>query len=164
MAHPELDLKTDRPFQVRFWRFQRFAWIAMAMVLLVALAGLTGKGGPLSRATAAGPQGQVDYPRISRWEMTDEMTVSLPSESTGEVTIEIDDAFSRIFQIESTQPAPKESYVTGTGERLVFNLAEPGGRKTISVFIRPLQPSFSSRIQIRINNGHPLVLSPVVLP
>lgn len=164
MAHPELDLKTDRPFQVRFWRFQRFAWIVMAMIIVAALAGLTGKGGQLSRATAAGPQGQVDYPRISRWEMTDEMTVSLPSGSADEATIEIDDAFSKVFQIESTQPAPKESYVTGTGERLVFNLAEPGAGRTISVFIRPLQPAFSPRIQMRINNGDPLVLTPVVLP
>lgn len=164
MTHSELDLETDRPFQVRFWRFQRFAWFALAVVLLAALAGLTGKGGKLSRATAAGPQGQVDYPRVSRWEMTDEMTIRLPGGTTGEAAIEIGDDFSKIFQIESTQPAPKESQVIRGGERLIFNLGEPAGSRTISLFIRPLEPSFSSRIRVRINNGDPLVLTPVVLP
>lgn len=49
MTQSEFDLESDRPFQVKFWRFQRVAWMVLALVLLTALLGLTGKGGPFAR-------------------------------------------------------------------------------------------------------------------
>lgn len=164
MAHSGLDLKTDRSFQIRFWHFQRFAWLAFLVILLIALAGLTGKGGPLSRATASGPQGSIDYPRVTRWEMTDDLTITLPPRRTGKTNIDIDNSFSKIFQIEDIQPAPTARLVTGAGQRLIFDLAEPAGKKSISIHVRPLQPSLWSNIPVWINDGEPLVLTPVVLP
>lgn len=164
MAQSEPDLESDRPFQIRFWHFQRFAWIVLALVLLAALAGLTGKGGPLSRASVSGPQGEVTYPRVSRWQLGDEMVVSLPPGTGQSVAIEIGGGFSKIFQLERIQPAPKESYATPDGQLLVFDLAGPSGRRDISFFLRPGQPTLSSAIWVRIGDGAPLVLTPTILP
>ena len=161
---PEVESEADRRFQKRFWLFQRFAWAGMVLVLVAALAGLTGKGGPLSRTTVSDAQASVTYPRVARWESADDIQIELSPAISGRAEIDIGDEFARIFQVEDIHPQPSRSFATGTGQRLVFDLGEPAGPRTITLHVRPLHPSVSAAPSVRINGGEALVMSPVVLP
>jgi hypothetical protein len=165
MTDPKgLDLGEDRAFQERFWTAERVAWFIMVLIILAALAGLTGHGGPLARATAGGASGEVDYPRITRWEASDEFNLTLPETSGDEAAVEVDSSFSNIFEIEDIQPQPSKSMVTGAGHRLVFELGEPAGSRKITVHVRAMKPSLGTSVDLRLNDGPPLRLRPVVLP
>ena len=49
-----LDLDDDRPFQERYWRWQRGAWAVFALIVTAALAGLTGEWGKPAVVTGSG--------------------------------------------------------------------------------------------------------------
>lgn len=164
MIPSDLHLETDRSFQLRFWRVQRFCWFGFALILLIALAGFTGKGGPFARTVATSPQGKVEYPRVLRWQTGDEIVITLPPGTAQSTSIDLDAGFLKLLQVEQIQPTPKQSYTTGGGQRLVFDVGRPGGSKNISFIVRPLHPAISSRIRVRINDGDPLALTPVILP
>jgi len=164
-AHSEgLDLNDDKPFQERFWTFQRFAWLAFALCVILALAGLTGGGGPLSRATASGDAGTVDYPRVARWEASDALRIILPESANRQVRIDIGSAFSEVFELEDIQPQPSASEATAEGLRFVFDLSDPPGERRIVMHVRAMRPSLGRAMHIRINGGPALAFAPVVLP
>ena len=162
--HKGLELNEDRPFQEKFWSFERGAWVVMALIMVAALAGLTGQGGPLAGASVAGPDGRIEYPRIARWEADDSLTVTLPPGAAGEATIDIGPAFSDIFGISDVRPTPAESSATGDGQRMTFDLGDGAGPRRIVLHVRPTKPSFGKPIEMRLNGGPPMTLTPVVLP
>lgn len=158
------DLNSDRAFQEKFWTFERVAWIFFALVVLAGLAGFTGRGGSFADATVSGPTGSIHYPRVTRWLTRDELRLALPPGTSGQAVVELDQGFSRIFEIEKIQPTPAESHATGEGQRLVFDLRPPDGRKELIFHVRGSQPLLGGRTWMRINGGPPLFFSSVVLP
>ena len=159
-----LELVTNRPFQRRFWRIQRVGWVIMALILLAALLGLTGKGGPLARASVTGPEGEVVYPRVARWQTADELEVRFSRVSAGEATVQVGVEFGRVFQVEGIQPEPSSSIVIAGGQQLTFEVGPGEGEKSVTINVRPTQPELATRIPIRINGGDPMRITPVVLP
>jgi hypothetical protein len=167
MSKPDahgIELEEDRGFQEKFWSAERVAWAIFALIVIAALVGLTGQGGKLAHATVSGPTGTVEYPQITRWETSDELRLTLPPGSGDQATVEISSAFSEVFEFEDIQPAPSENYATAAGQRLIFDLAEPAGRREIVMHVRAMQPALSRRIQMRIDDGPALSFTPVVLP
>lgn len=159
-----LDIELDRPLQERIWVAKRVGWMLFALIILLALAGLTGKGGPLSRATEAGPQGSVVYPRVARWQTSDEIRVTLNASGTSQAVVELDPSLSRLFQIESVQPMPSESRLTKQGIRLSFAADGETLPASILFSVVPVAPAFEAEIGVRLNGGERRLLSPTVVP
>lgn len=159
-----IELDEDRPFQERFWSFQRIAWVVMGLIVAAALAGLTGAGGLLSRAEATAPGATLDYPRVTRWQASDDMRLTLAPRGADQATIMIGASFFDIFEIEEIHPAPAESGATASGQRLVFDLGEASGEREIIFHIRATAPALTATYQVRVDDGPAMRLSPVVLP
>ena len=136
--------------------------MAMHIAMIAALIGLTGQGGMLAHAKASAGEASIDYPRVTRWEASDEFRLTVPGGGDG-VTVEIGPAFSKVFEYEDIQPVPAEHYATGDGQRLIFDLGEPAGKREIVFHVRAMQPSLGAPMQFRVN-GAPVTLHPVVLP
>ena len=162
--HTRLDVDENRDFQEKFWTFQRFAWAAMVLILVAALAGATGSGGPLAHATASGPGGSIDYPRIARWQAAERMIVRLPPDAAGTARIELGEAFARTFAIENIEPQPSSSVATAAGHRYEFDLGDGPGEKRIILHLRAASPSPPVRVPARLGEASALPLRLVVLP
>lgn len=162
-ANNGLELNEDRAFQEKFWIAERVAWIAMVAVLALALLGLTGRGGPLATATVSTPQGEVTYPRVTRWEADDSLTFKL-APGGAEATVDLSSTFGQLFEIVDIQPAPHESRSTANGQRLLFKLGDPSGTREVVIHVRAAKPSLGRQFDVRINGGEPVSLRAVVLP
>lgn len=159
----DLELDDDRRFQEKFWTFERFAWVLLGLIVLAALAGFTGQGGPFGRAKAAGSSGEIDYPRVTRWETSDEIRLTLAG-GGDQAVVEIGSAFSEVFEFEDMQPAPSASYATPEGHRHVFDLRGGSGKREIVMHVRAMRPALGVAIDMRINDAPALQIRPVVLP
>jgi hypothetical protein len=156
-----LQLEEHRGFQERFWTVERWAWLFFGLILLAALAGLAGGGGFLSHSTIVTDAGEVDYPRVSRWESADEVTVTfgLPA---GEHRLTLSPQFSQFFQIEDIQPMPDQSLTSPTGEVMVFR-SENGPPSKVVLHLRAQRPGLA-RYDISLNGGDPVGVTTLVLP
>jgi hypothetical protein len=161
-ARPELE--EDRPFQERFWNAQRVAWFILILIVIAALAGFSGQGGPFARATVSGPAGMIDYPRVTRWETSDEIRLTLGAGIERQAVVEIGPAFPDLFELEDIQPAPAESHAGPNGQRLVFHLDPAPARREVIMHVRAMRPSFTKGIDMRIGEGPRLRIRSVVLP
>jgi len=155
-----LQLNEDRPFHERFWVVERWAWVLFAIIILMALAGLTGGGGVLSRASATLDTGEVDYPRITRWESSDDLTVTFDADrETHRLTL--GRPFSEYFEVEAVQPEPSRSLAAGDAYVMEFNAeADPPARVTLH--IRPMHPGIA-RFQLGLD-GEQTAATSVILP
>lgn len=162
-ARRDLEIDEDRRFQERMWRAERLAWIGFALVVVVALLGLTGQGGPLQRAALRGETGEIDYPRVTRWEASDEIRLTLEGgPGRAQAVVETDRRFSETFEIEDIQPAPADAVATPEGQRLTFDL-QPGRSGSVTVHVRAMRPSLGAATRVHID-GEPFTVAPVILP
>ena len=163
VAPRDLQIDEDRVFQERMWTAERIAWVGFVLILAVALLGLTGQGGPLQRVTLRSDAAQIDYPRVTRWETSDEIVLTLSgAPGAAEAVIETDQTFAQVFEIEDIQPAPAESLALPHGQRLVFALGE-GGSGQVTLHVRAMKPSLGRAIGFQVD-GEPMTITPVVLP
>lgn len=140
----------DPVFQRRFWLVERIAWIGFIFLLATALTGLTGGGGPLAQATVETPAGTIDYPRVSRWQAADSMTVRFGRHVDDE-TLELAPAFLETYEVTSIQPEPRSATTTPNGVRYAFDV-ELGGE--IVFRIRARRPAFLADASVRIGEFH----------
>lgn len=159
-----LEVNEDRAWQERTWTIQRLGWIAMVVFLLAALFGATGSGGPLATARVATGGGTIDHPRIARWQSAEQVTVNLPSGSTGPIDVELERSFVDLFSIESVEPDPSQVTATGAGHRFTFDLAGDAGPKSIAFHVRASNPAIERAIGVRIGEGRPARMIVTVLP
>lgn len=159
-----IDVDADRRAQEKYWKFQRIAWLVMAGTVAGAVLGATGGGGMLSRATAKNALGEIDYPRIARWQAANEMTLRLPGGASREADLELDGTFARLFSIEEVVPSPSRSAATPSGHRFTFSLGQGPEERTIIFRLKPGRPAGPTRASARIEGGPPIVLSFVILP
>lgn len=156
-----LQLEEHREFQERFWTIERWAWMAFGLILLLGLAGLAGGGGLLAHTNIVTDAGEVDYPRVARWESADEMTITfgLPA---GEHRLALSPRFSQFFQIEDIQPMPERSFTSPAGEVMEFQ-AENGPPSKVVLHLRAQRPGLA-RYDISLDGGSPVGVTTVVLP
>lgn len=155
-----LQLDEKRRFQEWFWTTERWAWVLFALLTLLALAGLTGGGGYLSRTTASLGPAQADYPRITRWEATDEIIITLDGHRP-EHQVELGQPFSSYFQIEDVQPMPEHSIAAQDAEVMQFRGGE-GSPARIILHLRALHPGVA-RFDLSVN-GSPTEATTLILP
>ena len=156
-----LQLEEDRGFQERFWTIERWAWSAFGLILLLALAGLAGGGGFFAHATMNLEAGQIEYPRVARWESADEITAVFASDSS-EHRLTLSPQFSKYFQIEDIQPLPDSTLVSPAGEVMVFR-AEGGSPTQVVLHFRAQRPGLA-RYDLSLDGGSPAGATTVVLP
>lgn len=160
---PGLEIETDRAFQERLWTLQRVSWIVMTLLLIAAVLGLTGGGGMLAHGTARGESVTVDYPRITRWQAADTMTVEVENR-TGPFEITLDKRFGELFAIERTNPQASATAAVPDGHRLTFNLGAEPGRRTITFELRARKPALPTKILIGFEGELPLTFRTIALP
>lgn len=159
-----LQVSEDRAWQEKFWTAQRVGWIVMALVIFAASLGLTGKGGPLASATAGNAAGMIEYPRITRWQSQEDVTVRLAPSAAGKVDLLLSPSFARLFSIESVVPEPSSVATTGAGQRFTFEVGPGEGEKTIAFAVTTGRPVLGQPVEARIGNSQPVRLNVTVLP
>jgi hypothetical protein len=156
-----LQLDEQRGFQERFWTVERWAWMIFGLILLLALAGLSGGGGFLAHSVAELEAGEVEYPRVARWESSDEVTVTFGQQSE-EHRLTLSPQFSQFFQLEDIQPLPDRSLATPAGEVMVFQSGDGAPAKVV-LHLRSQRPGIA-RYDISLDGGRPVGVTTVVLP
>lgn len=153
------EFQPDPDFQRKFWVAERIAWMGFVLLIVLALAGLTGSGGPLAQATFGTPAGSVEYPRVSRWQAADSMTVRFAAGA--EVgTVNLEPEFLRTFEVSSIQPEPRSAATGPEGVRYEFDAA--GGGEVV-FYIRARGPAFLPDASVRIG-AFEAPVRPLVLP
>ncbi|WP_173933551.1 hypothetical protein [Chelativorans sp. Marseille-P2723] len=155
-----LQLQEHRSFQNVFWTVERIAWITFALMLVLAILGLTGSGGYFAKANATLPAGSAEYPRVSRWETSDEFRVMF--EAGGETRrLTIGNPFFKYFQIEGVQPQPERSRSVQHGVMMEF-AADEGAPVDVTFYVRSLRPGIANyRVGL---DGADTLLRTVILP
>lgn len=159
-----LDVAEDRSWQERFWTVQRVGWVLMAMFIIAAVAGITGKGGPVASATARTPAGEIDYPRIARWQTDELLVVRLGPAMSGKVDVAVSREFTELFTVGSIVPQPTSSVATGDGQRFTFDVGGGKGSKAIALQITPANPVLFQPMSVTIANSKPARIGVTVLP
>jgi len=160
-ARPDgLQVEEDRRFQRLFWRLQRAGWIIFGLVMAAALLGLTGASGLWATRSVVLPEGQLEYPRVARWDAASQVAVSFTQERPRQrlrVTGELFDYFA----IQSVQPTPARSHLTKNGHLLEFT-TEGSPPHPVFLTLRPLRPGVArGRVEL---NGAAIELKTWVLP
>lgn len=159
-----LQVGEDRAWQEKFWTAQRVGWIAMTVFILAALLGVTGKGGPVASASARSGDASIDYPRITRWQSDEEISLRLPGSASGRVEVLLSPEFSRLFSIKSIVPEPSSSETTASGNAYRFDVAGGRSEQNITFNVTSGRPVFGQRIEARIGGSKPAQLRVTVLP
>jgi uncharacterized protein (DUF58 family) len=159
-----LEVDEDRPWQERFWTAQRVAWVVMGLFVLAALLGVTGSGGPLASTSAQAAGASIDYPRITRWQADEPVTVRLPPSASGSVDVELSNGFVDRFTVESVHPEPSRVTASGSGHRYSFDVGSGGRDKSITFLVRSDHPFIERSVEARIGNAPPTAMTLTVLP
>lgn len=159
-----LQVREDRAWQENLWTAQRVAWAVMALVVAAALLGATGKGGPLANSTIETGGAVIDYPRITRWQSADQLTIRLPAHASGTVDVELSKAFVDTFTIESLEPEPSEVSATTAGHRFSFLVDGGAGEKSVVFNLKAGKAALALPIEARVGSGEPAQFTMTVLP
>ncbi|HEY9550390.1 MAG TPA: hypothetical protein VIR45_12895 [Kiloniellaceae bacterium] len=155
-----LQVEDHRGYQEKLWTVERAAWIVFILITLAAALGATGAGGPLSRQVAVTEHGRIDYPRIARWQASDELTVEFAA-SSGLRSLRLSPEFARSFQVESVQPMPERVEATPDGQ--VMHFAAADGPAQVVMHLRPQSPGLA-RYRASLNGGAALEFWTLILP
>lgn len=158
-----LEVNEDRAWQEKFWTAQRIAWIVMALIILAALAGLTGKGGPFASKTVNLGVATLEYPRITRWQSDEQVTVRLAPSAPETVEIILSREFVELLSVESIEPEPDKVKATATGHH--YTLETTGsGERVIALNVRAMNPVLAQPVSVAVGDSHPARLTITVLP
>jgi hypothetical protein len=125
-------VQEDMRFQRRSWAAERTGWILLALIAVAGLTGVFGTG-PLSRQqVSAGPL-TVHYEQFQRRTRLAPFRFDVTRTPGAEVSLKLDDAFARDFQIASIEPPPIRSATAPDGIALTF-AAEPGKAGSIVIW------------------------------
>ncbi|GHD15051.1 hypothetical protein ACFOEZ_16770 [Tianweitania populi] len=156
-----LQLEEHRTFQERFWKVERIAWVFYGLIVVASLVGLTGSGGMLAAASQQQGDSQIDYPRVSRWQTSDMITLRL-APGGAERRITFSDSFFEQFQLEAVQPQTTDVIGQGGKQTLVIK-AEDKQPILVQLHLRPIHPGIAD-YAIAIDNAAPSALTTVILP
>ena len=155
-----LQVEEDKRFQRRFWRLQRLGWILFALIVGVALLGLTGASGLWATRLAISPEGELDYPRVARWDSTSQLAATFTEERPRQRLLLTGELFD-YFAIQSVQPTPARSHLTKDGHLLEFAAVGPPPYP-VFLTLRPLRPGVArTRAEL---NGAPIEFKTWILP
>jgi len=155
-----LQLDEKRNFHRVFWIVERVAWVVFAFILVLALLGLTGSGGYLSRITQTLSTGEVEYPRVTRWQATDELRASFKGGAQTH-RLSLGYSFFESFEVEAIQPEPERTVTLPEGVAMEF-AAEEGAPVNVTLHMRSLH---SGWVNYRLDlDGDGVDASILILP
>lgn len=155
-----LQIEEDRRHQERSWTAERWAWGFFILFTLAALLGATGSGGPLSRDQASTPAGEIDLPRVARWQTPDHIEVRFTAAGDTH-TLHLSPEFSRAFQVDAIQPEPER--VTSGPEGQTVHLAGGNGPAEAFLYLTSRNPG-RAQYSIALDDAPPVALSTLTLP
>lgn len=115
-----LQLNEPRERQRRYWKVQRIAWWCFGLVMLLAVLGFTGSGGFFHKQRVQFAAATVEVPRVSRWEGSDDMSITF-TEPTGTHHLVISQPFFDRFMIERIQPEPETNGLAPGAQVMTFS-------------------------------------------
>lgn len=154
-----LQVEDHRRYQERLWTAERWAWGFFVLFTLAALLGATGSGGMLSRHQAVTAAGEIDLPRVTRWQSSDHMMVRFAD--GGEHTLLLSPQFSQAFQVEAIRPEPVR--VVSGPDGHTIHLAGGDGPAEAFLYLRPQGPG-RTQYSIALDGATPVPLSTLTLP
>lgn len=162
----ELDINEDITFERRSWRFQEAGAAAMGVVVAAALAGFFGSG-VLSDARAESADGgtEVEYQRYVRRRTPAEVRFRLKpgQERQGSLTLLVDAAYLRNFDVEKITPRPEDEVAGPGGVRYRFALA-PGAEPANLTFEVRARGFGRSRGSVGVDGRPAAVLRQFIYP
>lgn len=140
MAKPSLPegVEDHGVFQRRAWAVQRVSWVIFALILVAALLGAFGGDGYLSRAEVHFKDGSIQYPRLSRWNASDELLVTF-NQSTNDCTLILDGDFLKTFSIENVDP-PQKGVASANGAAVYIFPADATANKQVILHLKSEKP------------------------
>lgn len=135
----QLEIDENRSFQETFWTIQRWAWVGYGVIICGALLGLAGEGGVFARAQVQAGSSQIDYPRLSRWQTEETISITFAAAKEAHRSVLLSPAFGRSLAIEGAQPVPSQSSATMAGEEVMFRV-RPGEPGVAKIRIKPDVP------------------------
>lgn len=111
----ELMVEQDLKFQTTVWKIQRFGWIIMTVLLAIAALGYAGGIGPLNKAKVANGQVEVEYKPYIRRSAPTELNLTISSEKSEAVKVQIGEQYLSKFNVQDIVPQPV-SVIAGTGQ------------------------------------------------
>lgn len=156
-----LQLEEHRHFQERFWKVERGAWVVYGLIVVASLLGLTGSGGILAIASVRQGDSTIDYPRFSRWQATDMITLRL-APGAAERRITLSEEFFERFQVVDTQPRTQD-VIAQAGTHTLVVKAQDNQPVLVQMHLRPSRPGIAN-YAIAIDNAAPTALTSVILP
>jgi hypothetical protein len=154
-----LQMDEDRRFQERWWTGERVAQSLFWLVIAAALAGLTGRGGPFATATVATAAGELDAPRVARWQGSATLVARFHADRDRH-RLELGGAFAS-FAVESVTPQPLLAFADG--RRLTFEFDGSGEGAVATLRLRPEAPGIV-RWSAALDGAPSAPLVTVVLP
>lgn len=137
-----LQLAEHLSFQRQVWQSQRSGWVALALILCAAALGLTGDGGPFARRVLVAGDLAAEVPRVSRAGAADTITLATPAIG-GLVSLLVDTAFLRAFDLGAIRPAPLSQEARPDGLALTI-AAQGDGPLDIVLSVQPTAPGWRS--------------------
>lgn len=141
------------------WITQRFGWWLLLALVLAGTAGLFGEG-PLSKSSAAGEEGKVEYETILRRDSKSRVSFELAGRSS-KATLSLPVEYVRSVEILDVWPQPAD--VTASPQAHIFSFNTQEGRAFVTMTI---QPRHFGRLPFHPRlNGEPVATQrPIVLP
>ncbi len=136
----QLDEHPNR--QRRYWKVQRVAWWCFGAVMAVAVLGLTGSGGVFHKQTVEFAAATVEAPRVSRWEGSDDLTVTFRAPADSHDLTVTQPFFDR-FMIERIQPEPDATLLRPQAQAMTFP-ADGDGPHQVKFDIRAMHFGWTS--------------------
>jgi hypothetical protein len=152
-----LQLEEDRRLQERLWTAERVAHVVFALLVAAGLAGALGAGGPLASGTREIEGGEVDHPRILRWETSEDIVVRLDDPAAPRLVLE--GPVPETLRLDAVEPQPVRATASPEGLALDF---EPGTRLA-ALRVVPARPGLVG-LGIAIGDGSAARFTLLVLP
>ena len=147
---PSLEIDEDIDMHITGWVIQRIGWFLMLAFLLCAALGLFGTG-ILSPRSDSQNGSSVKYERFGRNQNDTEVEIKAESKA-GRIEVELPDAFTRSFKVETIIPDPQEQRIADGSTTYIFP-SEGAGEITLFVTARK---SGSVNTTLKVNgNQHP---------
>ncbi len=115
------------------WTAQRIGWVVAALALSLAGLGVAGGTGVLNNRDEHQGTFAVHYQPIARLGVDTDLTLTISPAQAEAVQVEVDSAFTAVFEVERIAPDPDRTQLTrSAGTRFVF-AADSGGLVTVRI-------------------------------
>lgn len=153
----------DRPFQMRFWIFQRIMWLVFALIMLAALIGWTGEGGAFAEKKTQAGSASVTHMRVVRYRGPTKLLLEFSEPTSRSTEFSFDRRFAEFFEVETITPEPSATLLDEGRITYIFKQTQPAPAR-IELVIKPDRIGLLQDFAIRFGDGTRTDLDFIILP